>query len=72
MLYVSEGIYANLDTIACNYRRNKTETEIIKKLYDLKVISVSPDSDINAFSSEEFPSRFYINRVNYIVNVLLF
>ena len=41
----------------------------LRRLYEIRAILVSPESDVSAFPEENFPKSFYINKVSYDVNV---
>lgn len=57
----------SIDGILAPY---KMDIALIEKLYDAKIISVHPDSDIDAFEpGENFPNIFYLNRVMYHLNI---
>lgn len=43
--------------------------KLIKKLKREEIIYVSPESKINAFTDDDFPTKYYTNKVDYIVNV---
>lgn len=43
--------------------------EYLNRLKDIGVISVSPESEIVAFCEEDFPHRYYVQKVIYDVNV---
>ena len=43
--------------------------EYLRRLVSTNIISVSPDSDINAFNEKNFPSTFWLDRVIYDVNI---
>ena len=69
MLYVLDGNSRNLKTISRNLRRSGIRNKLISKLIELRIILVSPNSDIDAFSEDDFPRWVYIERANYVVNV---
>lgn len=44
--------------------------QYINRLTEIKAISVSPESAVNAFCKENFPNEYYVAKVQYNVNVL--
>lgn len=69
MLYRLDRNSISLKKIMNDSRENETRYKLIRRLLEKRVIFVSPDSDIEAFSEDGFPRTFYLDRVNYMVNV---
>lgn len=69
MLFVLDGNGKSLKNISYNSMRNKIGILLINRLLESRIILVSPDSDIEAFSEDDFPRYFYLTRANYIINV---
>lgn len=44
--------------------------QYINRLTEIKAISVSPESAVNAFCKENFPNEYYVAKVQYNVNVI--
>lgn len=44
--------------------------QYINRLTEIKAISVSPESAVNAFWKENFPNEYYVAKVQYNVNVI--
>ena len=44
--------------------------EYINRMIEIKAISVSPESEIEAFCEEDFPNKYYVAKVDYDVNVI--
>ncbi len=44
--------------------------EYLNRLIEIKAISVSPESEVEAFCEEDFPKRYYVGKVQYEVNVV--
>lgn len=44
--------------------------QYINHLTEIKAISVSPESAVNAFCKENFPNEYYVAKVQYNVNVI--
>lgn len=43
--------------------------EYLNRMIKIKAISVSPESEVQAFCEEDFPYRYYVAKVTYDVNV---
>ena len=59
----------NVSRIAPMKARGKW-IEFINRMLEIKAISVSPESDVEAFCDENFPNKFYVDKVHYDVNVI--
>lgn len=59
----------NFNYISCKVIKDIMVLNLIKWMKKEKIIYVSPDSDIDAFSNDDFPAREYADKVNYVVNV---
>ena len=46
-----------------------TWIKYLNRMVEIKAISVSSESDINAFCKEDFPNKYYVAKVIYDVNV---
>ena len=69
LLYVLESKYRDLATIKKNPMRKKTANMLLAKLQEMKIIYVSPLSDVYAFDDKDFPAISYPDSVDYMVNV---
>lgn len=45
--------------------------EYINRMVEIKAISVSPESEVEAFCEEDFPNKYYVAKVHYDVNVII-
>lgn len=59
----------NTETIApC--RSSKEWIRKLNRLLEMKIISLSPRTDVEAFTEEEFPNRYYVAKATYDINVI--
>ena len=45
--------------------------EYINRMVEIKAISVSPESEVEAFCEDDFPNNYYVDKVHYDVNVII-
>ena len=45
--------------------------EYINRMVEIKAISVSPESEVEAFCEDDFPNKYYVAKVHYDVNVII-
>ena len=45
--------------------------EYINRMVEIKAISVSPESEVEAFCEDDFPNKYYVDKVHYDVNVII-
>ena len=59
----------NFDYISHKVIKDIMALDLVKQLIKEGILYVSPNSDIDAFLDEDFPSKYYVEKVDYIVNV---
>ena len=68
LYYITEKTL-NFDYLSHKVIKDITVLDLIKQLVKEGIIYVSPSSDIDAFLDDDFPSKYHIEKVDYIVNI---